>query len=128
MSSGPVSGSSGITNSSMEVFVTTVGSLSGAGNFPELVEYLNQNEGDALTRNSSGNVLSTVLETLDIQQHSLGVLAVLTARLQHSPISDWEDLFNRIAIFILECNGEQIRYSANNFAELCHLFADQLVR
>ena len=52
---------------------------------------------------------------------------VLTARLQNSTISDWDDLFNRIAIFILECNGEQIRYSANSFAELCHLFTDQLV-
>ena len=52
---------------------------------------------------------------------------VLTARLQNSPITDWDDLFNRIAIFILECNGEQIRYSANNFADLCHLFTDQLV-
>jgi len=122
------SGSSGLTNSSMEHFVTTVRSLSGAGNFPELVEYLHKSGGDALTRNSSGNILSTVLETLDIQQHSLGVLAVLTARLQNSPISDWDDLFNRIAIFILECNGEQIRYSANSFAELCHLFSDQLIQ
>jgi len=121
-------GSSGLTNSSLEHFVTTVRSLSGAGNFPELVEYLNKSGGDALTRNSSGNILSTVLETLDIQQHSLGVLAVLTARLQNSSITDWDDLFNRIAIFILECNGEQIRYSANSFAELCHLFTDQLIQ
>ena len=51
-------------------------SLSGAGNFPELVEYLQKSGGDALTRNNTGNILSTVLETLDIQQHSLGVLAV----------------------------------------------------
>jgi len=108
--------------------VNTVRSLSGAGNFPELVEYLQKSGGDALTRNNTGNILSTVLETLDIQQHSLGVLAVLTTRLQNSPINDWDDLFNRIAIFILECNGEQIRYSANNFAELCHLFADQLIQ
>jgi len=69
-------GLSGLTNSSLEHFVTTVRSLSGAGNFPELVEYLHKSGGDALTRNSSGNILSTVLETLDIQQHSLGVLAV----------------------------------------------------
>jgi len=53
-----------------------VRSLSGAGNFPELVEYLQKSGGDALTRNNTGNILSTVLETLDIQQHSLGVLAV----------------------------------------------------
>lgn len=124
MSAGP----SGLTNASLEHFVTTVRSLSGAGNFPELVEYLHKSGGDALTRNSSGSILSTVLETLDIQQHSLGVLAVLTARLQNTSISDWDDLFNRIAIFILECNGEQIRYSANNFAELCHLFTDQLIQ
>ena len=51
-------------------------SLSGAGNFPELVEYPQKSGGDALTRNNTGNILSTVLETLDIQQHSLGVLAV----------------------------------------------------
>ena len=51
-------------------------SLSGAGNFPELVEYLQKSGGDALTRNNTGNILSTVLETLDIQQHSLEVLAV----------------------------------------------------
>jgi len=53
-----------------------VRSLSGSGNFPELVDYLNKSGGDALNRNSAGNVLATVLETLDIQQHSLGVLAV----------------------------------------------------
>merc|ERR1712096_514721 len=121
-------GPSGLPNSSMEHFVTTVRSLSGSGNFPELVDYLNKGGGDALNRNSAGNVLATVLETLDIQQHSLGVLAVLTARLQHSPNNDWEDLFNRIAFFILDCNGEQIRYSANSFAELCHLFTDQLIQ
>lgn len=72
--------------------------------------------------------LSTVLETLDIQQHSLGVLAVMSAKLQQSQINDWDDLFNRLSIFITDCNGEQIRYASQSFAELCHLFAEQLVK
>ena len=54
-------------------------------------------------------------------------LQVLRARLLQSPVSDWDDLFNRIAVFILDCNGEQIRYWAKCFADLCHLFTDQLV-
>ena len=28
----------------------------------------------------------------------------------------------------MECNGEQIRYAAQSFAELCHLFAEQLIK
>ena len=48
--------------------------------------------------------------------------------LQQSQINNWEDLFNRLNIFITECNGEQIRYASNSFAELCHLFADQLIK
>ena len=52
---------------------------------------------------------------------------VLRARLLQNPISEWDELFNRIAIFILECNGEQIRHWSSKFADLCHLFTDQLV-
>lgn len=50
------------------------------------------------------------------------------ARLQQPNMVDWEDLFNRIAVFILECNGEQIRHWASGFAELCHLFTEELVQ
>ena len=48
--------------------------------------------------------------------------------LQQSQINDWEELFNRLTIFIMDCNGEQIRYAAQSFAELCHLFAEQLIK
>ena len=47
---------------------------------------------------------------------------------QQSQINDWEELFNRLTIFIMDCNGEQIRYAAQSFAELCHLFAEQLIK
>ena len=48
--------------------------------------------------------------------------------MQQSQINDWEELFNRLTIFIMDCNGEQIRYAAQSFAELCHLFAEQLIK
>jgi len=122
------SGSAGLTNSSMEHFVNTVRSLSGAGNFPELVEYLQKSGGDALTRNNTGNILSTVLETLDIQQHSLGVLAILMARIKYYSLNDWDILSNSITSFICNCNGEQIRFASHTLAELCHLFTSQLIQ
>ena len=58
----------------MENFITTVRSQSGAGNFHELVEFLTK-ASDSLPRQNA-TVLANVLETLDIQQHSLGILAV----------------------------------------------------
>ena len=57
----------------MEQFVLNVQTLSGQGNFHELADYLSKSM-EMLDRNSGQ--LSNVLETLDIQQHSLGVLAV----------------------------------------------------
>lgn len=53
------------------------------GSFRELVEYLNDSV-DTLSKNS--NILDNVLETLDIQQHSLGVLYVLIAKLADSQV------------------------------------------
>lgn len=47
------------------------------GNFRELCEIISKSD-EVLQRNSAH--LSTVLETLDIQQHSLGILAVLVAK------------------------------------------------
>ena len=58
---------------------------------------------------------------------ALSLFQVLRARLLQNPISEWDELFNRIAIFILDCNGEQIRHWSSKFADLCHLFTDQLV-
>ena len=57
----------------MEQFVLNVRTLSGQGNFHELSEFLSKSM-DMLDRNSGQ--LANVLETLDLQQHSLGVLAV----------------------------------------------------
>ena len=61
----------------MESFLSSVRSHSGAGNFNELVEFLSKHV-DTLHRHNTDTVLNTALETLDIQQHSLGVLTVST--------------------------------------------------
>lgn len=54
------------------------------GNFRELIEYLNGTS-DLLAKN--GNILDNVLETLDVQQHSLGVLYVLVAKFTNLSVS-----------------------------------------
>lgn len=54
------------------------------GNFRELIEYLNGTS-DLLAKN--GNILDNVLETLDVQQHSLGVLYVLVAKFTNLTVS-----------------------------------------
>ena len=51
----------------------------------------------------------------------------MTVQLQQSNIANWDDLFNRVSVFLCECNGEQIRHSPNQFAELCHVFTNKLV-
>lgn len=60
--------------------------------------------------------MDNVLETLDIQQHSLGVLSVLCAK-YNLPLAAnaQETRFNQAKEFILNCNGEQIRLAP----ELC---------
>ena len=62
-----------MSSAAMENFVMNVQTLSSQGNFNELNEFLQKNM-EILVRNPAH--LSNVLETLDVQQHSLGVLAV----------------------------------------------------
>lgn len=58
--------------------------------------------------------LDNVLETLDLQQHSLGVLAVLTAKCSVLAVSNAQDnRFAQVQEFILGCNGEQIRLASD---------------
>lgn len=57
------------------------------------------------------------METLDLQQHSLGILAVLCAKfsLPNSNGGNNPDahklLFNQVQEFIIGCNGEQVRFA-----------------
>jgi c-di-GMP-related signal transduction protein len=66
-----------------------------AGNFVQLVEYLNDSH-ELLVRNL--NLLDNVLETLDLQQHSLGALYIVNAKISEIQVCLFvvqKDFFNQ---------------------------------
>ncbi|XP_001605022.1 COP9 signalosome complex subunit 3 [Nasonia vitripennis] len=113
----------------LEQFVNNVRTLSSEGNFRELTNALNKFS-EALSRNVQH--LDNVLETLDLQNHSLGILAVLCAKITsfnggNGTSESFKPLFNQVQEFIVGCNGEQVRFAPMMYAELCHQFTDALV-
>lgn len=84
------------------------------GNFRELYDVVSKSV-EVLTKN--GQHLDNVLETLDLQQHSLGILAVLCAKFSLSNPNGGNNpdshrlLFNQVQEFIIGCNGEQVRFA-----------------
>ncbi|CAG9862126.1 unnamed protein product [Phyllotreta striolata] len=111
--------------SALEQFVNTVRTSSSHGNFRELCEFISKSS-EVLIKQSQH--LDNVLETLDIQHHSLGILAVLCAKFNVQVASNATDnRFTQAQDFILNCNGEQIRFAPDTFAELCHSLTNYLV-
>jgi len=84
------------------------------GNFRELYDIISKSV-EVLTKN--GQHLDNVLETLDLQQHSLGILAVLCAKFSLPNPNGGNNpdahklLFNQVQEFIIGCNGEQVRFA-----------------
>ncbi|XP_015587854.1 COP9 signalosome complex subunit 3 [Cephus cinctus] len=116
--------------SALEQFVNNVRTLSAQGNFRELCDVISKST-DVLMKN--GQHLDNVLETLDLQQHSLGILAVLCVKFSLPSPSGarnpdaYKPLFNQVQEFILGCNGEQVRFAPETYAELCHLLTQSLI-
>uniref|UniRef100_A0A8C3VYF1 COP9 signalosome complex subunit 3 n=1 Tax=Catagonus wagneri TaxID=51154 RepID=A0A8C3VYF1_9CETA len=90
----------------------------------QLCELINKS-GELLAKNLSH--LDTVLGALDVQEHSLGVLAVLFVKFSMPSVPDFETLFSQAQLFISACNGEHIRYATDTFAGLCHQLTNALV-
>uniref|UniRef100_U5EXW2 COP9 signalosome complex subunit 3 n=1 Tax=Corethrella appendiculata TaxID=1370023 RepID=U5EXW2_9DIPT len=111
--------------SPLEHYVNNVRTLSSSGSFRELVEYLNEST-DTLCRNL--NILDNVLETLDIQQHSLGVLYVLVVKFDPNNIGESENILRIVREFVTLCNGEQVRFAPQTYCELFHQFTNVLVK
>ncbi|XP_055533819.1 COP9 signalosome complex subunit 3 [Wyeomyia smithii] len=112
--------------SPLEHYVNHVRTMSSAGSFRELVEYLLEST-ELLAKN--GNILDNVLETLDIQQHSLGVLFVLVIKFSEpNNHDDAENVLRVVREFITLCNGEQVRFATQPYFELCHQFTTALVK
>lgn len=90
-----------------------------AGSWRELHEYLSKSL-DVLMRNSEN--LDNVLDTLDLQQHSLGVLAIYMVKFmilnqnagQAQGVTDPDHLITQVAQFFTVCNGEQIRFAPDS--------------
>lgn len=112
--------------SALEVFVDNVRSLSNDSNVRELCDYLHLSSN---LLQKSAQHLDNVLETLDIQQHTLGILAVLCAKFSVPETNSYstDNRFQKAQEFILACNGEDIRLAPDMFAELCHLLTNYLV-
>lgn len=104
--------------------MNTVQNLSSQGNFSQLCEFISKSA-DALAKNASH--LDNVLATLDIQQHSLGILGILCVKYNLPNIPDFETLFVQTQEFINSCNGEHVRYATDSYADLCHKFTHNLV-
>ncbi|KFB42899.1 AGAP006445-PA-like protein [Anopheles sinensis] len=112
--------------SPLEHFVNHVRAQSSAGNLRELAEYLVESS-ELVTKN--GNILDNVLETLDVQQHSLGVLFVLAAKFNDSSnVDETENVLRSVREFITLCNGEQVRHAPQVYYELCHHLTNALVK
>lgn len=112
--------------STLDQYAYNVQTYSAAGNYSHLNEYVNKSY-DLLTRYANSGNLNTVLDTLSMQHHSIGILKILIVKYNTVVISDFEALFTLTQEFISQCNGEQVRYASDSFAELCHLLTNNLV-
>lgn len=90
-----------------------------SGNFRELCDIINKST-DVLIKNAPH--LDNVLETLDLQEHSLGILAVLCVKFSlsnptganNNTAEAYRPLFNQVQEFIIGCNGEQVRFAPDS--------------
>ncbi|KAI8796795.1 COP9 signalosome complex subunit 3-like isoform X1 [Biomphalaria glabrata] len=110
--------------SSLEHYVNMVQTMSSTGNFTQLCDFINKSS-DTLAKNASH--LDNVYATLDIQQASLGVLGILCVKFSLSNMPDLETTLIQTTEFLAKCNGEHVRYATDNYAELCHKFAQAII-
>lgn len=91
------------------------------GNFRELSEIISKST-DVLIKN--GQHLDNVLETLNLQEHSLGILAVLCVKFSlpnpngSNNADAYKPLFSQVQEFIIGCNGEQVRFAS----DICKIY------
>ncbi|KAM8710826.1 hypothetical protein ACLKA7_017453 [Drosophila subpalustris] len=113
--------------SALENYVNQVRTLSATGNYRELADELPESL-SLLVRNWS--ILDNVLETLDMQQHTLGVLYVILGKLHSVASSNPEpaQIIQLMRDFVQRSNTEQLRFAVCPFYETCHLFTDFLVQ
>ncbi|GAB6020437.1 hypothetical protein CHUAL_003130 [Chamberlinius hualienensis] len=110
--------------SALEQFVNNVRQLTSSGNLVQLCDYLNRSI-ELLLRNAQH--LQNVIQTFDLQHHSLGIMTILYVKFSLPNITDYEALHAQFQEFITGCNGEQVRLATDTYAKLCHLFVQSLI-
>ncbi|ERL84974.1 COP9 signalosome complex subunit 3 isoform X1 [Dendroctonus ponderosae] len=113
--------------SGLELFVNSVRNLSSHGSVRELKELYDVvvEARDVLAKNSQH--LDNVLETLDVHQHCLGVMVVLTAKFDSAGAPVPDNRFIEAQEFIFNFNVEQLRLAPDLFAEFSHSFTNYLL-
>ncbi|KAL7034928.1 hypothetical protein ACKWTF_008184 [Chironomus riparius] len=111
--------------SALEHYVNNVRTMTSAGNFRELVDYLNDSM-ELLQRNL--NLLDNVMETLDLQHHSLGVMYIVAAKISEIQNEDPEPVLSLVKRFVTICNGEQVRNAPQTYFDLFHAYTNLLVK
>ncbi|XP_037091406.1 COP9 signalosome complex subunit 3-like [Pollicipes pollicipes] len=107
----------------LESYVNSVKTLSSQGNLSCLYEFL-ENSAELLSKNVSH--IDTALAALEIEHHSLGILAIMLARFSAGG-GDASVLDKQMEEFVDGCVVDQIRYAPDSYAELCHLYTQKLL-
>lgn len=71
--------------------------------------------------------MDEALATLGLQDHSLGIMFMLMAKINSATAQDTEQLLPRVSEFVAGCNGEQVRTAPEIFADVCHFLTRTLV-
>ncbi|XP_031572138.1 COP9 signalosome complex subunit 3-like [Actinia tenebrosa] len=108
----------------MEDFLAAVRSLCADKNYGELANYLNRST-DLLTKHAGQ--IDAAIGSLDPEQHSMAFMALLLVKLSLPSYGDFELLYTQIQQFVSICSREQIQYSVEKFAHLCHFMTKCLV-
>ncbi|XP_001632254.2 COP9 signalosome complex subunit 3 [Nematostella vectensis] len=108
----------------MEDFLAAVRSLCADKNYGELANYLNRSQ-ELLTKYAGQ--LDSAIASLDPEQHSMAFMALLLVKQQLPNYGDFELLFTQIQQFINICSKDQIQFSVEKFAHLCHFITQCLV-
>jgi len=109
----------------LEQFVNTVKTLTTQKSYSELCEFLNK-QSPILCGNPGQ--LEGLYESLDDNQHIMGCLAIVAARLKNDNVENWDQMLHRIDNLFTVINDEQQRFSTGIMVEICHQLSSLLIK
>eukprot|EP00088_Acartia_fossae_P036776 TRINITY_DN3797_c0_g1_i1.p1 TRINITY_DN3797_c0_g1~~TRINITY_DN3797_c0_g1_i1.p1 ORF type:complete len:449 (-),score=114.31 TRINITY_DN3797_c0_g1_i1:569-1888(-) len=109
----------------LDQFASTVITLTTQKSYSELSDFLNRQSAIL-----SGNIgqLESLYESLDESVHTMGCLAIVSARLKGDNIENWDQMLQRIDSLFTEISDEQQRFSNGIIVEICQQLSSQLIK